>query len=50
MEIAVRRGFAVCFGVVAGLFVSWYVWPVTARKALRVGLSNVSLRAYGLGY
>ncbi|TPX70615.1 hypothetical protein SpCBS45565_g01571 [Spizellomyces sp. 'palustris'] len=39
-EIAFRRGFAVVIGCVVGLFVSWYIWPFTARKALRVGLSN----------
>ncbi|KAJ3023607.1 hypothetical protein HKX48_002155 [Thoreauomyces humboldtii] len=40
-EIAIRRGFSVAVGVIIGMFVSWYIWPFTARKALRVGLSDV---------
>ncbi|KAI9095257.1 Fusaric acid resistance protein-like-domain-containing protein [Phlyctochytrium arcticum] len=39
-EIAFRRGFAVMVGCLVGLLVSWVVWPLTARKALRMGLSN----------
>ncbi|TPX58693.1 hypothetical protein PhCBS80983_g02942 [Powellomyces hirtus] len=40
-EIAFRRGVSVTVGVVMGMFVSWYIWPFTARKALRLGLSGV---------
>ncbi|KAI8818244.1 Fusaric acid resistance protein-like-domain-containing protein [Fimicolochytrium jonesii] len=39
-EIALRRGFSVTIGILIGLFVSYYIWPFTARKALRIGLSN----------
>lgn len=40
-EVAIRRGVAVFVGVSFGMLVSWYVWPFTARRALRIGLSNV---------
>ncbi|KAJ3277549.1 hypothetical protein HK104_003210 [Borealophlyctis nickersoniae] len=41
VDIAVRRATAVSVGVVIGLFVSWYIWPYTARKALRINLAHI---------
>ncbi|KAJ3025179.1 hypothetical protein HK097_006734, partial [Rhizophlyctis rosea] len=41
VDMAVRRGFAVAVGVFIGLLVSWYIWPFTARKALRINLAYI---------
>ncbi|KAJ3278987.1 hypothetical protein HK104_001862, partial [Borealophlyctis nickersoniae] len=41
IDIAIRRATAVSVGVVIGLFVSWYIWPYTARKALRINLAHI---------
>lgn len=40
-ELAFRRGFAVLFGVIVGILVSWFVWPFRARTAVRKGISRM---------
>ncbi|KAK6528080.1 hypothetical protein TWF281_009337 [Arthrobotrys megalospora] len=43
-EIALHRVLAVLAGVTWGLIISRYVWPISARKKLRDGLSVLWLR------
>ncbi|KAJ3161446.1 hypothetical protein HDU86_007228 [Geranomyces michiganensis] len=43
LSVALRRGAAVASGCLVGMLVSRFVWPFTARKALRLGLADAIL-------
>jgi len=41
--IALHRIVAVCAGVLWGMFITIYIWPISARYDIRVGLSEMYL-------
>jgi len=42
-SIALHRIVAVCAGVLWGMFITSYIWPISARFNMRVGLSELYL-------
>lgn len=42
-SIALHRIVAVCAGVLWGMFITSYIWPISARYNMRVGLSELYL-------
>jgi hypothetical protein len=42
-SIALHRIVAVCVGVFWGMFITIYIWPISARHDVRVGLSELYL-------
>jgi hypothetical protein len=42
-SIALHRIVAVCVGVLWGMFITSYIWPMSARHDIRVGLSELYL-------
>lgn len=42
-SIALHRIVAVCVGVLWGMFITSYIWPISARHDMRVGLSELYL-------
>jgi hypothetical protein len=42
-SIALHRIVAVCAGVIWGMFITTYIWPISARYDMRVGLSELYL-------
>lgn len=42
-SIALHRVVAVCAGVLWGMFITSYIWPISARHDMRVGLSELYL-------
>jgi hypothetical protein len=42
-SIALHRIVAVCAGVLWGMFITSYIWPISARYDMRVGLSELYL-------
>ena len=42
-SIALHRIVAVCVGVLWGMFITSYIWPISARYNVRVGLSELYL-------
>jgi hypothetical protein len=42
-SIALHRIVAVCAGVTWGMFITSYIWPISARHDIRVGLSELYL-------
>ena len=42
-SIALHRIISVCIGVLWGMFITSYIWPISARYDIRVGLSELYL-------
>lgn len=42
-SIALHRIISVCVGVLWGMFITSYIWPISARHDMRVGLSELYL-------
>jgi len=42
-SIALHRVVSVCAGVLWGMFITSYIWPISARHDMRVGLSELYL-------
>jgi len=42
-SIALHRIISVCVGVLWGMFITSYIWPISARHDVRVGLSELYL-------
>ena len=42
-SIALHRIVSVCVGVLWGMFITSYIWPISARHDMRVGLSELYL-------
>ena len=42
-SIALHRIVAVCVGAIWGMFITTYIWPISARYNMRVGLSELYL-------